>query len=258
MKIKDQLNRNIDMPETPKRIISLVPSQTELLYYLGLENEIVGITKFCVYPVHWYKTKTKVGGTKQYKLEIIDRLKPDLIIANKEENDQQQIEYLAERYPVWISDIQTLDDAFNMILTIGTLVDKKEDAQNLAKILKMRFSNLNFIKKHRVAYFIWRKPYMIAANDTFINEMLKVAGYENVFEKLSRYPEVSLEQLRESNPAVIFLSSEPYPFKEKHFDDFKNACPNAIVKLVDGELFSWYGNRLLKSADYFEGLKKSF
>ena len=258
MKIKDQINRIIDISEIPKRIISLVPSQTELLYYLGLDNEVVGITKFCVHPTHWYKTKTMIGGTKQYKLEIIDRLQPDLIIANKEENDKKQIEDLSQKYPVWISDIKTLDDAFNMILEIGMLLDKEDKAKNLAKILKMRFSALNFTKKHRIAYFIWRKPYMIAANDTFINEMLKVAGYENVFESLSRYPEISLDQLKEKNLDIIFLSSEPYPFKEKHFDDFRKACPNAIIKLIDGELFSWYGNRLLKSADYFEELKSSF
>ena len=256
MKIKDQLNRIIDIRRNPQRIISLVPSQTELLYYLGLRNEVVGITKFCVYPKEWYTTKTKVGGTKQYKLDVIDELHPDLIIANKEENNKEQIEILARKYPVWISDIKTLEDAFNMVLTIGELVNKKEVAQDLAKILKMRFSALNFTKKHRIAYFIWRKPYMIAANDTFINEMLKVAGYENIFEDFSRYPEISLEQLKENNPDVIFLSSEPYPFKEKHFDDFKKNCPGAIIKLVDGELFSWYGNRLLKSVDYFEKLKK--
>ena len=174
MKIKDQLNKTIDISGIPRRIISLVPSQTELLYYLGLENEVVGITKFCVHPSHWHKTKTKVGGTKQYNLELIDKLQPDLIIANKEENIKNGIEVLSQKYPVWISDIKTLDDAFNMILRIGELVNREEAAQNLAKILKLRFSNLNFTKKHRVAYFIWRNPYMVAANDTFINEMLKI------------------------------------------------------------------------------------
>jgi len=257
MKIKDQINRIIDTPLIPKRIISLVPSQTELLYYLGLENEVVGITKFCVYPASWCKTKTKVGGTKQYKLEVIDELKPDLIIANKEENDKVQIEILSQKYPVWISDIKTIGDALNMILMVGQLVNRVEAAQDLTKLLKQRLLNLNFTKKHRVAYFIWRKPYMVAANNTFINEMLKIGGYENIFEELSRYPEIPLVDLKKYELDVIFLSSEPYPFKEKHFDDFKKVCPNVNIQLVNGELFSWYGNRLLQSAEYFEELKKS-
>lgn len=256
MKIKDQLNRIIDISANPKRIISLVPSQTELLYYLGLDHEVVGTTKFCVHPTHWHKTKTKIGGTKQYKFDVIEKLQPDLIIANKEENDKRQIERLSNKYPVWVSDIKTLEDAFNMILRIGTIVNKEKSAQYLAKTLNKQFSDLKFIKKHRVAYFIWRSPYMIAANNTFINEMLKVAGYENIFNHLSRYPEISMEALKKSKPDVIFLSSEPYPFKEKHFEDFQNACPNAIIKLVDGELFSWYGNRLLKSVEYFKELKR--
>ena len=257
MKIKDQLNKFIDIPTNPKRIISLVPSQTELLYYLGLENEVIGITKFCVHPKHWYKTKTKVGGTKQYKFDVIEKLQPDLIIANKEENDKAQIELLSNKYPVWVSDIKTLEDSFNMILRVGALVNEEKAAKNLAKTLEKQFFNLKFTKKHRVVYFIWRSPYMIAANSTFINEMLKIAGYENVFDNLSRYPEISMQQLKESNPDVIFLSSEPYPFKEKHFEDFKDVCPNAIIKLVDGELFSWYGNRLLKSVEYFKKLKEN-
>jgi ABC-type Fe3+-hydroxamate transport system substrate-binding protein len=255
MKIKDQIGRFVELNYPPQRIISLVPSQTELLHYLGLEEQVVGITKFCVYPKHWHKIKTKVGGTKQYNLETIKSLQPDLIVANKEENDKEQIEMLSKNYPVWISDIKTLTDALDMIVSVGQLVNKKIPALDLAKILKIQFSALQFDTKPKVAYLIWRKPYMVAANDTFIHEMLTIAGYENVFSLASRYPQITLEELGKRQPDLIFLSSEPYPFKEKHFEEFKAHCPNAKVLLVDGELFSWYGSRLLNTPSYFMELR---
>jgi ABC-type hemin transport system substrate-binding protein len=128
--------------------------------------------------------------------------------------------------------------------------------------MKGSFSNLKAEKSAaeapRVAYFIWQEPYMVAASDTFIDEMLKVAGFRNVFESFSRYPEIDMELLVKLNPDLIFLSSEPYPFKEKHLAFFKQICSGAEVLIVDGELFSWYGSRLLKSADYFMELQSKF
>lgn len=252
----DQLGRTIEINQPPKRIISLVPSQTELLHYLGLNEEVVGITKFCVHPHEWFKSKTKVGGTKQYKFDMINALQPDLIIGNKEENDKEQIEALAEKYPIWMSDIKDLEDAYQMILGIGRLANKPEKAKELVEKLRFEFNALNITSVRKAAYFIWRKPFMVAASDTFINEMLQVAGFKNVFSSMSRYPEIALETLAEQQPEVILLSSEPYPFKEKHLDEFRKACPSADVKLVDGELFSWYGSRLLYAAKYFQALQK--
>ncbi len=247
----DQLNRIIKLPQIPKRIISLVPSQTELLHYLGLEEEVIGITKFCVHPESWFRAKNRIGGTKQYDFNKIEALKPDLIIGNKEENDQTQINQLASKYPVWMSDVLTLEDSFDMILKIGDLVDRSEKAQELVTDLRNAFAKLEIRRTQKAAYFIWRKPYMIAANDTFINEMMRIAGFENVFANKKRYPEITLTELSETQPEIILLSSEPYPFQEKHFEEFKKACPNATILLIDGELFSWYGNRLLKSAAHF-------
>ena len=237
------------------RIISLVPSQTELLHYLGLENEVVGITKFCIHPKKWYKTR--VGGTKQYKMEVIDDLQPTIILGNKEENDKAQILALSEKYPVWISDIKTLEDAYQMILEVGALFQKKEKAEELVKELKAAFGSLPAIDSlTKAAYFIWRKPFMVAGNGTFIHEMMKVAGFENIFSDSARYPQIELSDLAKHQPDVILLSSEPYPFKEKHLEEFRAICPEAQVILVDGELFSWYGNRLLDSAAYFKKLKE--
>lgn len=241
----------------PLRIISLVPSQTELLHYLGLEEEVVGITKFCIHPKKWHQSKTRVGGTKEYKMEVIDTLQPTIILGNKEENDKEQVLALSQKYPVWISDIQTLEDACQMILEVGALFQRKEKATILVTELEGAFGGLPTVNlPTKAAYFIWRKPFMVAGNGTFIHEMMKIAGFENIFQDKIRYPQIELKDLEKHQPEVILLSSEPYPFKEKHLEEFKMACPKAQIILVDGELFSWYGNRLLYSAAYFKKLKK--
>lgn len=256
--IKDQIGRVVKLRRPPKRIISLVPSQTELLASLDLEEEVVGITKFCVHPDTWFRNKTRVGGTKDIKFDVIRGLDPDLIIANKEENTRDQIETLAKEYPVWISDVKDLDTAQEMISSLGQLTGKKHKADQLNVGIRTNFSKLPdpSNKMPRVAYLIWRKPYMVAAADTFINSMLEKAGFENYFNNISRYPEVSLKDLEMDPPDFFFLSSEPYPFKEKHFNEFRQYCPQAEITLVDGEYFSWYGSRLLDAPAYFLSLRK--
>jgi ABC-type Fe3+-hydroxamate transport system substrate-binding protein len=257
--LTDQMNRQVEIPLLPKRIVSLVPSQTELLYDLGLTNEVVGQTLFCIHPEGMHQVKPRVGGTKKYKFDVIDQLQPDLIIGNKEENEQGGIELLAQKYPVWMSDIHNLDDALDMINRVGELVDKKEKASEI--ITNIRESFLKFVVKDsnlRVAYFIWRNPWMAAGHDTFINDMLGRCGLLNVFaNETSRYPEATNEQIAAANPELILLSSEPYPFKEQHIAELKELCPAARIMLVDGELFSWYGSRLIKSAAYFQSIISS-
>lgn len=251
----DQMQRNVTLEYPPRRIVSVVPSQTELLHFLNLNKEIVGITKFCIHPDEWYRTKPRVGGTKQLHLEKIEALQPDLILGNKEENEHHQIEALAKKYPVWMSDIQSLEDAFEMIRQVGQLVGKSELANELGTAIQNDFKNLPKPQKPiRAAYFIWRKPYMVAAADTFIHNMIQVAGFQNVFAHRSRYPDITLEELAEAEPEVILLSSEPYPFKAKHLAEFQQVCQSAVIQFVDGELFSWYGSRLLHSAAYFRNL----
>jgi len=255
----DQLNREIFLPEVPKRIISIVPSQTELLFYLGLDKEVVGITKFCTHPADKFKTTDKVGGTKQLDIEKIKAQKPDLIIANKEENERAQVEELMNICPVWISDISNLREAINMIERVGALVGKDAKAKQLSSDVKQQFDQLTLQPSGlRAAYLIWRKPYMAAGRNTFIDDMLQKCGLINTFDA-ERYPEINNQMLIDARPDVILLSSEPYPFKEKHIAEFKAMLPSAIIKLVDGELFSWYGSRLLLAPAYFkkltEGLK---
>lgn len=250
----DQLNREVFLASTPKKIISVVPSQTELLFYWGLDKEIIGITKFCIHPESKFKSTAKIGGTKQLDLAKIKALKPDLIIANKEENDRAQIEELITFCPVWISDISDLAGAIDMIERVGALVDREAQAKVLTQTITQQFNNLTIQQSAlRAAYFIWRKPYMIAGKNTFIDDMLQKCGLINAFD-LDRYPEIDATKLTNARPDVILLSSEPYPFKEKHIAEFKAIVPGAIIKVVDGEMFSWYGNRLLKAPAYFEKL----
>ena len=252
---QDQLQRTIHLPTIPKKIISLVPSQTELLYHLGLEEEVIGITKFCVHPEKWYGAKKKIGGTKNLKLDVIEELKPDLIIANKEENTKEDIEYLASKFPVWISDVGNLKQAIEMIKSVGLLVDKEENANLICQAIKIHFADLKLKLNKKVAYVIWNEPLMLAGEDTFIGDMLRKMGLKNVLkDKSLRYPEISLEELKLLKPELIFLSSEPFPFKEKHKLDFAAQIPNSKVFLVDGEAFSWYGSHLLKSPHYFSDL----
>lgn len=252
--VQDQLGNIIQFPSLPQRIISLVPSQTELLFDLGLDAQIVGITKFCTRSATKIIDKIKVGGTKNFDIELIKSLKPDLIIGNKEENEQAGIRHLQQLFPVWMSDIYNLSDALAMINRIGEIVEKKHLANTLVQQILQSFENLIPYASQKAAYFIWRKPYMVAARDTFIDDMMQKAGFQNVFGELKRYPEITAHDLLQTQPEVIFLSSEPYPFQEKHIVEIQTLCPQAQILLVDGEMFSWYGSRLKYSAAYFSSL----
>ncbi len=251
----DMMGKEVVVNYPPKRIVSLVPSQTELLYDLGLGEEVVGITKFCVHPGEWFRNKKRVGGTKTVHIDVIKSLQPDLIIANKEENTKEQIEELAQLYPMWTSNIRTIAEGLQMIVQVGELVDRSEPAQLLAREITKAFDALNKAATvKRVAYFIWRKPWMAAGGDTFINDMIEAAGWQNVLADRLRYPEISLEELRDKKVDTVLLSSEPYPFKDVHIAEINAALPDAKVMLVDGEMFSWYGSRMREAAKYLSTL----
>lgn len=252
----DQMNRRVEVPVQPLRIVSLVPSQTELLYALGLSEEVVGQTLFCIHPEQMHKHKPRVGGTKNVNIDKVRALNPDLIIANKEENDEQTIRKLSELFPVWISDIVGLDSAIDMILKVGALVGKGAAATELTRKIQAGFQSVSVHQSKTCVYLIWRKPWMAAGHDTFIHEMLERLGLHNLAQSFhSRYPELTPEWLFEVQPQVLLLSSEPYPFKEKHLEELRQLCPDARILLVDGELFSWYGSRLQYSPAYFQDLQ---
>lgn len=242
------------------RIISLVPSQTELLYDLGLEDYIVGITKFCIHPFHLKSTKKIVGGTKKVDVDKIRLLFPDIIIANKEENTMEMVSELAKICNVWVTNVTTFGDNLNMILDFGYLFNKRIEAQKwIDKINYAQQDFIGFVKNRpiqKVAYFIWANPYMVAGNDTFINEMLKINNFKNIYENNEeRYPTVSIQKMRiQGDPELILLSSEPFPFDDEHAFEIGRFTHHSKIIFVDGEMFSWYGSRLVKAFRYFKQL----
>jgi iron complex transport system substrate-binding protein len=257
--LTDQIQNEHFFNQTPQRIVSLVPSQTELLCDLGLEESIVGITKFCVHPYHLKSVKKIVGGTKKVDFEKIKALNPDIIICNKEENTLEIVNELAEICPVWVTNITTIDDNLKMISDFGQLFNKRTEAQKWTDKINFALSDFqNFIKDKpikKVAYFIWANPYMVAGGDNFINTLLKINRFENIYENKGRYPEIIIQKMRiQGDPDFVLLSSEPFPFKEEHAFELGRFTHHATTIFVDGEMFSWYGTRLLKAFDYFKKL----
>jgi len=242
------------------KIISLVPSQTELLYDLGLESSIVGITKFCIHPYHLKETKMIVGGTKNINLEKIKRLKPDIILCNKEENSKEIVDQCKQITKTHVSEIYDIQDSIDLIKTYGEFFFCKKEASKIIAEINFKWTGFkSFIadkETRKAAYFIWKNPWMVAANNTFINYLLELNNFDNIYKNKERYPEVEIKKMQlEGNPDLIFLSSEPYPFTEKHALELEEFIPNATILLVDGEMFSWYGSRLRYAFDYFIALQ---
>lgn len=261
MILKDQIQRKIQLDATPKRIISLVPSQTELLVDLGLEESIVGLTKFCIHPEHLRKRETIVGGTKQIHIDKIKALNPDIILCNKEENTKEIVKACEQICPVHVSDIFTIEDALELMQQYGQLFDVESKSEKLINYIQKEYQAFkNFVNKKpvlNVAYFIWKTPWMVAGKDTFINHLLEYNQFHNVFSDTSRYPEIDLKSLKEKSVDVVFLSSEPFPFKEVHIKELQEDIgQDILVKVVDGEMFSWYGSRLKYAFDYFKSLRE--
>jgi ABC-type Fe3+-hydroxamate transport system substrate-binding protein len=251
----DQMGRTVSISFPPRRIISLVPSQTELLFDLGLDEQIAAITKFCIHPAEKFRQKIKVGGTKKLDMGAIRAIDPDLIIGNKEENEQKQMEELMKEFPVWMSDIGVLEDALEMIKLIGDITGREAEAASINGKILQGFGSLDLVESHqKVAYLIWKEPYMLAGKHTFIDDMLRRAGFSNI-SRHGRYPEMSAKEIRRADPDLIFLSSEPYPFKESHIAEFSEICPHAEIRVVDGEMFSWYGSRLIHVPPYIRSLR---
>jgi ABC-type Fe3+-hydroxamate transport system substrate-binding protein len=242
----------------PQRIVSLVPSLTELLYALGLEEEVKGITRFCVHPAAWKQQKAIIGGTKQVHVNQVQALQPDLVIASKEENVKEQIEAIAAFAPVWVTDIGNLEQALEAIEQLGQLCHRQQQARQLINAVMGGFAGIPAPDTPiAAAYLIWQNPYMTVGGDTFIHDMMQRCGLQNAFGNTRRYPVVTLEELAQSDCKVVLLSSEPFPFGEKHVAALQQQLPRKLIYLVDGEMFSWYGSRLVHSAAYFINLGKA-
>jgi len=258
LKIKDQTGRDLYLKNKPERIISLVPSITYSTYSLNLEKEVVGITRFCKYPKEWKKQKTIIGGTKDIKIEKIIDLKPDLILTNKEENTKEIVEQLEKITSIYVSDVKDIETNNTFLKNLGIITKKVNEAEKInTEIKQLIVKNQNIISKtFKTLYFIWREPWMVAGTDTYINEMMRLNGFQNIINQ-KRYPVIDLKKIQNNSPEIIFLSSEPYPFKEKHRQELKSYFPNTKIILVDGEPFTWFGSYTVQGLTYLQKLYKN-
>lgn len=224
-----------------------MPSLTELLIDLGLEDKLAGRTRFCIHPESVVNDIPIVGGTKNPDRDKIRKINPDVIIANREENRKEDIEALSEEFRIFLTEIPSVEEALITIIEIGEMFDVKDKAGKLVSSILAQLEKAPDEPVKSVAYFIWKKPWMVAGGDTYINSVLTHYKLQNVYSDKLRYPEVDLSETAERNPDYIFLSSEPYPFREKHIEKVQEVCRSSKVILADGEWFSWYGSRMLAS-----------
>lgn len=249
--VKDALSREVTYTYPPKRIIALDPAITETLYHFGLDEAIVGRTRFCIHPKDKVKNAVNVGGTKDLKMERIHEVEPDLIIAEKEENTKEMVESLEQHYPVYVCEVQTTQDGINLIGELGDITGCPDEGYELQEEVEEAFNTLPVIEPIRVAYMIWKRPYMAVGRDTYINHTLEKLGFINPFAaSMGRYPVVTEQELLDAQLDYIFLSSEPYPFRDKNHAEFTSFLPDVTPVNIDGQMF-WYGVRMLKAADYF-------
>jgi ABC-type Fe3+-hydroxamate transport system substrate-binding protein len=257
----DAVGRPVQLLKRPERIVSLVPSQTELLVDLGVAERLVGRTRYCIHPKEQLASVVDVGGTKRVDLDKIHALHPDLIIAEKEENPREIVDALSSLAPIYVTDVVSISSAISMCRDIGQIVGLAHEAEALARQIEIAMTGVKNIapRPDRVLYLIWRKPWMAAGEGTFIHSCLNHMGFKNAASDSSaningRYPELNEGMITDLRPDRVFLSSEPFPFQEKHAEEIRELLPDARVEFVDGELFSWYGSRMLKMPPYWQSL----
>ena len=250
--VQDALKRDVTYTYPPKRIISLCPGITDTLFALDLKEEIVGRTRFCIHPSPEVNEIPAIAGTKDIKLDKILQLKPDLVIAEKEENTKEIVETLEQHVPVYVAEVQSVQEAYTMMTDLGDVTNRQKQAQTLISQIQDGFTALRGLTSGNAMYVIWKKPYMAAGDTTYIHSLLKTLGFNNtVVDFPGRYPELTTHDIQSTNSDLVLLASEPYPFKEKHIPEFQELLPNATILPIDGEMF-WYGPRMLEAASYFK------
>lgn len=254
MRVTDQTGRQVDISEAPRRIVSCVPSITELIAGLGAETRLIGRTKFCIHPSSLSGTVEVIGGTKNLKIEKIIALRPDLIVVNKEENIKEQVEALFGVAPVYVSDVADLEDNYILIRDLSLILGLKQKGEALNNSISRGFERLSGkiagLPGVSCLYLIWKNPWMSVGGDSIISNVMRACGLENVLALHTRYPELQEEMMKELKPDVVLLSSEPFPFSDKHIAEIKSILPDSHVVTVDGTMFSWYGSRMDKAPDY--------
>ena len=262
MTYTDSINRQIELPNAPQRIVSLVPSLTELLHDMSLEPQIVGVTKYCVHPTHYRITKTLVGGTKKVKYKEISALNPDFILCSKEENTPEMVAKLEKIAPVYVTDVNSFADALDLIKELGLILNRRTEANHVLDRINFRYNEFKASIKQeeiiRVAYFIWADPWMVAGANTFINDMLRICKFENGYaNKKERYPVIKPKRMRVvASPKLLMFSSEPHNFTDEEVYGILQSTKKTLTIYVDGEYFSWYGSRLIKAFDHFKQVRQ--
>jgi ABC-type Fe3+-hydroxamate transport system substrate-binding protein len=240
------------------RIISLCPSLTELVFALGRGEDLVGITHYCVHPAEGVRAIEKVGGTKNPRVGRIIELSPDLVLLNEEENriaDALALEAAGLRCHATLP--RNPDETAAMVRSIGEWLERQAGAEIIAREIEDRSDRVRREatgrRSVRFAYLIWRSPWMTVSADTFAHSLLVQAGGENVFEsRRERYPEISIENLVDSDPELVLLGTEPFPFDETHMDELASGTDLSRdrFQIVDGEYLSWHGSRTPDGIDY--------
>ena len=246
----DALGQSFSCNVPPTRVVSLVPSITETLFDMGVWDSVVGVTRYCVHPETATTDKTVVGGTKKINVDVIKQLNPDLVLCNQEENTPEIIHNLESAgircHVSFPTDIPT---AVQSIVNLSLLFGKEQWAKEWTNQVQTGLQQPYV--PFRYAYFIWRKPWMISGQDTFITQMLSTVGGVNVSCTEDRYPEVQISELIRTQCDAFLLSSEPFPFTKKHMLELESHGiePNKI-HFIDGEMCSWHGTRLLRGLEY--------
>jgi len=226
----------------PERIVSLVPSLTELVWWLGCRDALRGRTRFCEEPAGEIEVVPTIGGTKNPDIEAITALGPDLVIANREENRREDVEALrAVGLNVLLTDPNSVDEALAMIAEVGEELGRKTAAEGLVAEVRAALAEGRGERPGALFVPIWRNPLMGLAGDTYGSSVLEAAGATNVLAGRTRYPEVTLDEVAALRPQAILLPDEPYRFNEGHVPEFSGIAPTAVV---DGKLLWWYGPRM--------------
>lgn len=251
MTVVDDRGIPLMLEGVPQRIVSLVPSLTETLVELGAEDRLVGLTKFCIHPDRIRREKVRIGGTKGVNLGAIMDLRPDLVIANLEENEAQDVMALEiAGIPCWVCDVRSVERAFDLLADLGVLVGCGDAGAALRDEVRASWSTKRSgfqPAARKVAYAVWRNPWMWAGRDAYIQDVLRWWGW-NPWPQEPRYPELELEAVRQAGVEEVLLPSEPFPFREAHREE----CEGLRSRLVDGEMFSWYGSRMARVPAYID------
>lgn len=256
---------------TPPRIVSLVPSLTELLVALGLAPYLVGRTGFCIHPADAVRAVPKIGGTKDVNMAKLRRLAPTHVLVNVDENRLDTVDAIREFVPhVLVTHPMAPEDNIELLQQMvnafaDALPGVRESAARLESELNISLAGCAARPwpEQRVLYLIWREPWMTVARDTYISRMLQQVGWcswpavEGGSTGAARYPVLQGDEPWLAQIDQILLSSEPYRFTQQHLPLAQALCPQARVRLVDGELLSWYGPRAARGLDYLRGLAEA-